>query len=246
MTLQLATADRRVDRSEDLRGTRKSRSVYEALKRQIIVGDLTPDCAITEQALAQEFGCSQSTVREALLTLQEDGLVVRRGYRGTFVTETSDEEAGIMLRLRLNIEQAAIGKIVGNVSEAVLCQLRDLASLHDERRLQRNAFGVAETDIDFHILLLRAAEMPLLEPTLQRTLLHLHRFIVTHHQYRMDWAKDPEASHTALIDAIGNGDRAKADGLIVQHVGTHLADIDHYIAETVFAAAGGTHAPDQV
>jgi DNA-binding GntR family transcriptional regulator len=50
------------------------------------------------------MGCSQGTVREALLRLEQDGLVTRRGYRGTVVSTTSLEEAAQMARIRIALE----------------------------------------------------------------------------------------------------------------------------------------------
>jgi DNA-binding FadR family transcriptional regulator len=37
---------------------------------------------LLELEVAKAMSCSQSTVREALMRLQEDGLIVRQGYRG--------------------------------------------------------------------------------------------------------------------------------------------------------------------
>lgn len=52
--------------------------MHAALKRAILFGQLPPDSPLLEQTLVAQFGCSQGTVREALLRLDEDGLVRRR------------------------------------------------------------------------------------------------------------------------------------------------------------------------
>ena len=44
-----------------------------------MLNELKPGAVLTELGLAHEIGCSQGTVREALLRLQEDGLVVAHG-----------------------------------------------------------------------------------------------------------------------------------------------------------------------
>ena len=53
----------------------KSAAAFNALKRDIMLGVLPAGAALTELELAAHFGCSQGTVREALLQLQEEGLV---------------------------------------------------------------------------------------------------------------------------------------------------------------------------
>ena len=78
--------------------SRPSDLVYGIVKRRIILNELTPETVLTELGLAHEIGCSQGPIREALLRLQEDGLVVRSGRR-TIVTRLTAEEADEMLAL---------------------------------------------------------------------------------------------------------------------------------------------------
>jgi DNA-binding transcriptional MocR family regulator len=60
----------------------KSRQVYDGLLRLIMVGELSGGSVLAESQLAEHFGCRQATVRDALMRLQEDGLVQRAGYHG--------------------------------------------------------------------------------------------------------------------------------------------------------------------
>lgn len=60
---------------------RKSNAVYGSLRRLIMLSELNGGSILTEQSLAHEFTCSQGTIREALLRLEQDGLVERRGYQ---------------------------------------------------------------------------------------------------------------------------------------------------------------------
>src|SRR6476646_11085809 len=78
--------------------------VYGHVKRQIMLNELKPETALTELGLAHELGCSQGTIRETLLRLQEDGLVARTARRGTVVTRLTADEAQEMLILRRTIE----------------------------------------------------------------------------------------------------------------------------------------------
>ncbi len=66
---------------------------FNALKRDIMLGTLSAGTSLTELELAAHFQCSQGTVREALLQLQEEGLVLRQGHRGTQVSECTADEA---------------------------------------------------------------------------------------------------------------------------------------------------------
>ena len=70
-------------------GPRTNR-VYTALREQILRGELEPGEQLPRYlALAAEFGVAPMTVRQVLGQLEEEGLVLRRPGRGTFVRESS-------------------------------------------------------------------------------------------------------------------------------------------------------------
>jgi len=59
------------------------------LSGELAEGDLFP----TEQAIGQQYGVSRMTVRQALSSLVNDGLITRYPGRGTFVTRKEPEKA---------------------------------------------------------------------------------------------------------------------------------------------------------
>jgi GntR family transcriptional regulator len=60
----------------------------EILRTQILSGELEPgDQFPTEDALCQEYGVSRGTVRHAITTLVQEGLIRREQGRGTFINE---------------------------------------------------------------------------------------------------------------------------------------------------------------
>ena len=216
------------------RGARKSEAVYQELKRRILLGLLTYESPITEQALAQEYECSQGTVREALLRLQECGLVDRRSYQGTFVTRTTTEEAVVMVRLRLNLECACIERVVAAMTDRRMSELRKLDSMFWEHRNRHDVFGTSEMDRIFHRTLFGIAEMPMLEPILRRTLLQLHRYMISQHQGNIVWMRHPVATHGEILDAISDRDVATARKLAAKHISLALALLAPEVYETVF------------
>jgi GntR family transcriptional regulator len=60
--------------------------VREQLKQQIVRGFWKPgDMLPTEPELGEQFGVSAGTVKQALLSLAREGLIIRRAGKGTFV-----------------------------------------------------------------------------------------------------------------------------------------------------------------
>src|ERR1035437_1751612 len=83
-----------VDRAWQIRPTNSvvSDSVHDALRECIVRGLLRPGIRLSEGALARRFVVSRTPVREALLRLETERLVERRGRGGLVVGEVSQSE----------------------------------------------------------------------------------------------------------------------------------------------------------
>jgi len=61
------------------------------LRKKITSGDYSPDTPLpSEDALAEEYEVSRITVRQALSSLEQGGLVIRQRGKGTFISEKAD------------------------------------------------------------------------------------------------------------------------------------------------------------
>lgn len=209
----------RKTRTSSGNGGSKAWGVYQALKRRIIVGLLTCDSAITEQSLAQEFGCSQGTVREALLTLQEDGLVERQGYKGTFVTPCRKPEIALLLRLRYTLEvEGLTEEAVQRCTDLDLLRLRRLSDIYVAAKANRDFYACSEIDRSLHLALLSLGDLAGLAPLLNRALLITQRYVLSQVQHYPRWASLPEDPHVELLDALESRDAAKTRALLGEHV----------------------------
>ena len=71
-----------------MRGSVKQR-VYEALKRELLEGVIRPGERLEDGSIALRFACSRAPVREALLALEQEGLVRVVPRHGYFASEIS-------------------------------------------------------------------------------------------------------------------------------------------------------------
>ena len=131
--------------------------VYDHVKRRIMMNEFKPEVTLTELGLAHEIGCSQGTIREALLRLQEDGLVTRTARRGTVVTRLTAEEAQEMLVLRRLIETRGAPKAARNVDKEQLAGIASLRDRMDEAAAQGDEYALMEADSEFHLAIFRAS-----------------------------------------------------------------------------------------
>ncbi|MEL6267152.1 MAG: GntR family transcriptional regulator [Pseudomonadota bacterium] len=220
----------------------KAEMVHETLRRAILFRAVAPGEQLLEQTLATQLGCSQGTVREALLRLAGDGLVERRGYRGTFVTETTLAEAAEMVRVRLSIESTVARRLAvdglgnGPGRRSVEAVLADMDEAQRARDLDRNS----ELDRAFHVALARAAGMGLLCPVLRRCALHMHRFTMGGLEVPREFFQHAGigAEHRALLDALLAAEPEAAAALIE----AHIEEVLSRWAPSLLAAAAPTPA----
>ena len=206
---------------ESRRRAARSTEIREELKRMIMLGELPPGAPLLELEIANQFGCSQGSVREALLALREEGLVLRLPHRGTRVSECTEAEANEMFRLRHAIETRGIARAFPRITPALLEDLKGLVRDMEAAARDDDEYGLSEFDRQFHRRLFAAAELPALEPILHRCLIHNQRFKITRSGAVRDLV-DTAGRHWKIVEALGTGD-----------VGAGVAAIGHHVATIV-------------
>lgn len=81
--------------------------VYRVLRTAILDGTVSPGEQLRETHIATDLGISRSPLREALTKLEEEGLVVKVPFRGSFVVEVSDRDVSEIASIRLLVEPYA-------------------------------------------------------------------------------------------------------------------------------------------
>jgi len=191
--------------------------VFEALRRAIMLGEIEPGAMLLELELANRFGCSQSTVREALLRLQEEGLVQRSGHRGTRVSDVTEDEAVEMLRVRCDMECRAARRTFSGEGPDLVPALRAQLARMETAATADDEYALAEADREFHRRLFAEAKLPSVEPLLLRCLTHNHRFKISTTRERHD-LHHTAARHLAIIAAVERRDTASLIDALAHHV----------------------------
>jgi DNA-binding GntR family transcriptional regulator len=105
-------------------------TVYEQLRAEMISCQLAPGTELREAELASRFAMSKSPVRDALMRLEREGLVLslpRQGYR---VAPISLPDVMDMFHLRAALERACVERIAQDCSDT------ELKSLNEFRRFK--------------------------------------------------------------------------------------------------------------
>src|SRR3954466_12835171 len=92
--------------------------ICQALREWIVFGEATAGDRLDEAALAARFGVSKTPVREALLTLEGEGLITLRPHRGAEVSRLSVDEWHDLIFMRDALEVGALDAIVASMTAA--------------------------------------------------------------------------------------------------------------------------------
>jgi len=115
--------------------------IYAALRERIVFGELKPGERLVESDLATRFRISKTPVREALLTLEAEGLVTLRAYRGATVSELSPAQYRDLQFTRDALEFGAAHEIVAAMTPTLLAEaeahLAEMVAAFDANEYRR-------------------------------------------------------------------------------------------------------------
>jgi len=203
---------------DPLQNVRKGEAAYHAVRRSILLGHIKAGEQLQEQKIAKQLNCSQGTVREAFLRLEQDGLVARRGYRGTVVSTTSVQEAAQMVKIRIQVESTGVLQSATFITSEILAELAAITVEMDKAVRALDFYLCSELDREFHKTLYRQAALPALEPILNRCALHIHRFTYLNAE-KMEPELTLGDNHRALLGVIKSRDPVAACEAIKSHIG---------------------------
>ena len=157
--------------------------VIASLKDAFFSGNLKPGEAIVERQLARQMKIGSPAVREALITLQEQGFVQRVANTATYVTKFTIDEVRQLYQLRIEFELLALKWAKLRVRDADLQALEKIVASMTEVAKQRKAPAFFEIDLDFHRLCWRLSGNKYLERSLENLVPPLFAFILNASDY---------------------------------------------------------------
>jgi GntR family transcriptional regulator of vanillate catabolism len=136
--------------------------VVEQVRAAIIEGRLRPHDHITEAILTEQLGVSRTPVREALILLEREGLVVFAPNRGAFVRAFNPEAVEELFSMRTVLENFAAECIIEKVGERDITRLERLIAQQEEALEQGDLTSARSIDMEFHRTLVRRSSNRLL------------------------------------------------------------------------------------
>ena len=134
---------------KEKRPTLKMQAGFQ-IRNAICCGDLKPGDRIVEDKLATGMGISRFPIREALSSLEEEGLVVTIPFKGTYVARIGEQDVDEIYSLRSSLEELAVRLLVEKSSPAALKKLCSLVDAMTRTVSAQNLSKLISLDLNFH------------------------------------------------------------------------------------------------
>ncbi len=191
--------------------------LVEALRDEIVRGDLVPGQYLRLEEIAARFDVSTMPVREALRDLEAEGLVTSFPHRGTMVTKLSADELQDIYDIRVTLEEMATRLAVPHLTEATLAELTSLVEQLADH--QGHVATQVKLNHEFHLTLYAASgrsHLCELNRMLRlRTQHYLHLFTV---EVESENFSQTQGEHQAILEACERGDAEQAAAIMRHHV----------------------------
>ncbi|MFI6879936.1 GntR family transcriptional regulator [Streptomyces sp. NPDC050400] len=221
-----------VTEETDLLGTSHVERTEELIRARIHSGAYPPDARLRERELAEALGVSRVPVREALMRLAAEGLVVLEPRRGARVRRLTLRDIEELFDLRLSLEVFAARRAAELVARGsghdTLRQVMDEA---EAATLRGDAAGIAAANTAFHAELITMTGNRLLQSSYQPSLGLMHwlfRLTGTAHGARQHCAE-----HRQICEAIGGGRPRLAEALTFAHIDIRRQPVMEGLAEVL-------------
>jgi DNA-binding GntR family transcriptional regulator len=199
------------------RGRTLKAQITDAIRAEILSGRYPLGAKLNEKSLQNEFAVSRTPIREALLNLQTEGLIVIKPQSGTFVFSPTAEDVHNLCELRSILEVGAIRLAVAPGRMELVAELQGIIT----EATQRLASGQLEKclllDTRFHRAFVDSCGNPLLIDAYQvvSDRIHALRQIMPLTKRRVTVGF---AGHREILKAVKKGDANLAAILIRRHV----------------------------
>ncbi len=189
--------------------------ITDRLREEIMTGKFKEGEPLREIPLSERFGVSRGPIRDAILQLTQEGLLIGQPNKGVRIAETWDATLRpLMSEVRLKIESIAALELLKleNKDDILLALERNLRMFELACR-DEDMPTVVQLDLDFHRIILRNCGHHGLE-SVWLPLMGGIRLPYSRHRELLESHKE----HVAILDAIREGNSDKVVKAIRQNV----------------------------
>lgn len=191
---------------------------YNSLKKSIVEGVYRPGQRLRALRVANELKISRTPVKEALVRLEQEGLIRREQGSGFIVRGLSVREILNLYRVREVLEVEAARQAFAKVTPAALTALREALEDADKLLAQARYPDFLRASRRFHDLITAQTGNSVLQEILSNLgsrFWSIGTVVVSRHVQR---AEEIRRENHAILDALGGGDPKAVERAVKAHV----------------------------
>ncbi|GIN74543.1 GntR family transcriptional regulator [Bacillus sp. J14TS2] len=186
---------------------------YELIKNAIISGELKPEMRVKDKELSEQLGISRTPVREAMLRLEDEELIVSKPNSYTMVAPINTVEAKEIYSIVIALETLAFQEALLNYTSTQLQQLEKINHQYINAIEKGNPKNCLKYDMEFHSQLVRMSNNKELEKILSKLKDKIVR-IESFYFHKVIPKQKSINEHTMIIEEMRNRSFSKAGELI--------------------------------
>lgn len=194
---------------EKIKRTFVREEAYLKLRNWILEGTLAPGTLLRDKELALQLGVSRTPIREALLRLEDEGLVQTKPNRSTHVSTIDFHSAFHLYSIVWTLERLALNQAFGSITNDHIQTMAEANERFLQNMKNRNRLAALDADNDFHSVYVKLSQNKELEKIISEIKHKLKRLDL----YYFEKVKNAVLSyeeHLQIIEALKQKDLALA------------------------------------
>jgi DNA-binding GntR family transcriptional regulator len=201
--------------------------IYDHLREQLLDGEIPPLQHLVEARIAKEIGTSRTPIREALHSLELEGLIESIPRVGYVVKAIKEDEVEEICEIRAAIEEVGARWAMEKAPQKLIAELRKNISNSEEKAAQGDPKAFVELDAQFHEIIARLSGSRRLQELGQTLRRHMLRYRIQS-IYLMDNVSRAIQGHKGILEAMEKGDLEEVNRAIKCHLEQSKKDILRY------------------
>jgi DNA-binding GntR family transcriptional regulator len=210
----------------EVRGEPLSALVLRALREAIIEGRLAPGEAVVEAQLSRQLGVSRAPLREALRSLENEGLIISVPWRGAFVAPLTERGVTELQAFRRLLEVFAAEQVLGQ-DDIDISSLDDLVAEMERCAEADDLECMNEADVRFHTRIVEMSGNGLLLDVWRSYVSPIRRALALRNRANSD-LDSIVAMHETLVAAFAAGDIASVKDCYRTHGADVVVALRHF------------------
>ncbi|OGP69768.1 MAG: hypothetical protein A2169_03180 [Deltaproteobacteria bacterium RBG_13_47_9] len=195
-------------------------------------GEIPPHHHLIENKIANEIGTSRTPVREALHSLELEGLIESIPRVGYVVKSINEAEVEEICEIRAAIEGVAARWAMEKAPQKLIEELRKNISVSEEKAVHGDPRTFIDLDAQFHEIIAGLSGSKRLQELAQTLRRHMLRYRIQS-IYLMDNVLRAIQGHQGILEAIEKGDLEEVSRAIKCHLEQSKKDILRYALKEV-------------